>query len=95
MKKKKSLLESLSKKDIDVITKEAEKRKDVPLIKSSQVNMRLNSEDLEHAQVLAKLEGIPYTTFLTQLLREDLDRLWNVYDKSKKQASQSNKKEAS
>lgn len=83
-KKKKSVLESLSSKEIEVITSNAEKKKDVPLIKSQQVNMRLDSDQLERAQTLAKLQGLPYTTFLTRLLCEDLDRLWNVYTKAKK-----------
>jgi predicted DNA binding CopG/RHH family protein len=84
MKQKKSLLESLSSKQIEAITQSAEKKKNVPLVKSQQVNMRMDSEHLEKAQVLAKLQGIPFTTFLTQLLREDLDRLWSVYNKAKK-----------
>jgi len=84
MKSKKSILETLSSKDIEAITKSANKKKNVPLIKSQQVNMRLDSENLKRAQVLAKLQGIPYTTFLGQLIREDLQRLWTVYNNSKK-----------
>jgi hypothetical protein len=84
MKAKKSVLESLSSKQIEAITEAAEKKRSVPLIKSQQVNMRLDGEHLKKAQVLADLQGIPYTTFLTQLLREDLDRLWSVYNKVKK-----------
>ena len=45
--------------------------------------MRLDGENLKRAQVLAKLQGIPYTTFLSQLIREDLERLWNIYNKTK------------
>ncbi len=84
MKQKKSLLEKLSSKEIEKITSAAEKKKNVPLVKSQQVNMRLDGEHLAKAQILAKLQGIPYTSFLTQLLREDLDRLWSVYNKAKK-----------
>jgi predicted DNA binding CopG/RHH family protein len=84
MKKKKSVLEKLSSKEIEEITSTAEKKKNVPLIKSQKVNMRLDKAHLERAQTLAKLHGLPYTTFLTQLLCEDLDRLWNVYKKTKK-----------
>jgi predicted DNA binding CopG/RHH family protein len=87
MKKKKSVLEKLSSKEIEEITSTAEKKKNVPLVKSQQVNMRLDSDHLERAQTLAKLQGLPYTTFLTQLLCEDLDRLWNVYKKAKKKPS--------
>ncbi len=87
MKKKKSALEKLSFKEIEDITAAAEKKKDVPLIKSQQVNMRLDKDHLERAQTLAKLQGLPYTTFLTQLLYEDLDRLWSVYKKIKKQVA--------
>jgi predicted DNA binding CopG/RHH family protein len=84
MKKKKSVLENLSSKDIEEITSAAEKKKNIPLVKSQQVNMRMDSDHLERAQTLAKLQGLPYTTFLTQLLCEDLDRLWSVYKKAKK-----------
>jgi predicted DNA binding CopG/RHH family protein len=87
MKNKTSLLEKLSSKEIDDITASAEKKKNVPLIKSQQVNMRLDSNHLQRAQILAKLQGLPYTTFLTQLLCEDLDRLWNVYKKARKKTA--------
>lgn len=87
MKKKKSVLEKLSSKDIEEITSAAEKKKNIPLVKSQQVNMRLDSDHLERAQTLAKLQGLPYTTFLTQLLCEDLDRLWSVYKKAKKKSA--------
>lgn len=83
--KKKSLLEGLSSKEIESITKAAEKKKNVPLVKSQQVNMRLDGEHLKKAVILAKLQGLPYTTFLTQLLREDLDRMWSVYNKAKQE----------
>ena len=84
MKSKKIVLETLSSKEIDNITKLANKKRNVPLVKSQQVNMRLDSENLKRAQVLAKLQGIPYSTFLGQLIREDLQRLWSVYNKTKK-----------
>jgi len=87
MKKKKIVLEKLSSKEIEEITSVAEKKKNVPLNKSQQVNMRLDSDHLERAQTLAKLQGLPYTTFLTQLLCEDLDRLWSVYKKTTKRTA--------
>lgn len=83
MKKKKSVLESLTSQEIEKITTLAEKKTDVPLIKSTQVNMRLKNEYLSMAKTLAKLQGVPYTTFLTELLREDIDRLWAIYKVSK------------
>jgi predicted DNA binding CopG/RHH family protein len=83
MKKKKSILESLSSKEIEQITVLAENKKNIPLIKSQQINMRLDSEHLQRAQTLAKLHQLPYTTFMTQLLCEDIDRLWSTYKKMK------------
>ena len=50
MKKKKSVLEKLSSKEIEEITSTAKKKKNVPLIKSQQVNMRLDSDHLEKAR---------------------------------------------
>jgi predicted DNA binding CopG/RHH family protein len=94
MKKTKSVLETLSAQDIEEITKKAARNKNVPLIKSSQINMRLDSEDLNRAQTLAKLQGLPYTTFLTQLIREDVGRLWNIYKRAKKESLQIRKKTA-
>ncbi|MCB9059964.1 MAG: hypothetical protein H6622_00410 [Halobacteriovoraceae bacterium] len=79
MAKRKSKLESLSSEQIEEITAHSEKRKDVPLIKSSQVNMRLSDEILKKAKSLAKAQKVPYTTFLTKLLKEDIERLWSVF----------------
>ena len=44
--------------------------------------MRLSDELLKKAKDLAKVQNLPYTTFLTKLLKEDIDRLWSVYKKS-------------
>ena len=82
MKKRKNKLESLSSKEIENITTHSEKRKNIPLVKSSQVNMRLTSDLLAKAKKLAKSQGLPYTTFLTKLLAEDIERLWGVFKKS-------------
>jgi predicted DNA binding CopG/RHH family protein len=82
MAKKKSKLESLTSQQIEEITTRAEQRDDVPLVKSSQVNMRLSEDILEKIKELAQAQNIPYTTFLTKLLKEDVDRLWSVYKKS-------------
>jgi predicted DNA binding CopG/RHH family protein len=87
MKTKKSILEKLTSKEIEEITSKVEKKKNIPLVKSQQVNMRLDSDSLNKAQVLAKLQGLPYTTFLTQLISEDLERLWNIYQKAKKKTT--------
>ena len=77
-----SKLESLSRKQIEEVTKKAEDRKNVPLVKSHQVNMRLKSETLEKAKKLAMAQGVPYTSFLTRLLNEDIERLWGVFKKA-------------
>jgi predicted DNA binding CopG/RHH family protein len=79
--KKKSKLETLKPEQIEKITAAAEKKKNVPLISSTQVNMRLDGETLYRAKKLAERRGIPYTSYLTQLLREDINRLWDVFKK--------------
>lgn len=79
--KGKSILASLSNADIDLITKHAENRTDVPLVASKQVNMRLNPETMARARKLAAAQGKPVTTFLANLLNEDVERLWSVYKK--------------
>ncbi len=82
MKKKKSKLETIAKKQILEIEKRAEARTDVPLLKSQQVNMRLKKDTLEKAKKLAAAQGLPYTSFLSKLLKEDIERLWNVFKKA-------------
>jgi predicted DNA binding CopG/RHH family protein len=81
MKMKKSKLETLTKKQIENITEKVERRSDVPLVSSKQVNMRVNDELLERIKLLANAQGLPFTTFLGRLIREDIDRLWKVYKK--------------
>ena len=82
MGKTKSKIESLSDQQIEEITEHSEKRSDVTLVNSGQVNMRLSEEFLEKAKDLAKAQNLPYTTFLANLLQEDIDRLWSVYKKT-------------
>lgn len=82
MKPKKSKLESLTKKQIESVTRHAEKRDDIPVVTSKQVNMRVNNELLSRIKVLASAQGVPFTTFLGGLIREDIDRLWKVYKKA-------------
>ena len=81
---KKSKLEELTAKQIEEITQAADKRKNVPLVRSKQVNMRLDSDHLERGKLLAAAEGVPYTTFLTRLLKEDIDRIWRVFKRARK-----------
>ncbi|HLE12347.1 MAG: hypothetical protein A2504_01065 [Bdellovibrionales bacterium RIFOXYD12_FULL_39_22] len=76
--KSKSRLSSLSKDDVEAITKLADKKRNVPLIKSSQVNMRIDSDSLTKIKILAKNLGVPYTTFMAKLLLEDIERLWSI-----------------
>ncbi|MCB0342020.1 MAG: hypothetical protein H6626_04230 [Pseudobdellovibrionaceae bacterium] len=80
--KTKSKLESLTKKQIAEIERSAEQRTDIPLLKSTQVNMRLQSDTLLKAKKLAEAQGVPYTSFLKKLLKEDIDRLWKVFKKA-------------
>ena len=79
--KPKSNLASLTSADVEQITKHAEKRTDVPLVASKQVNMRLNPETMARARKLAAAQGKPVTTYLANLLNEDVERLWSVYKK--------------
>lgn len=81
VKMKKSKLSKLTIKDIEAITLKASKRKDVPLIKTEQVNMRIDPIYLEKAKELAKQCGEKYTTYIQKLVIEDIDRLWAVYKK--------------
>lgn len=78
MNTKKTRLSHLSNQQIESITKHAEKRSDVPLVKTRQVNMRIDTIHLERLRVLAEKTGEKYTTFLTRLLIEDIDRMWGV-----------------
>lgn len=76
----KSKLEKLNERQIDAITKAARANRNVPLIKAKQVNMRLSPETLNRAKHLAKAQGKPVTSFLTALLKEDIERLWKVLE---------------
>jgi predicted DNA binding CopG/RHH family protein len=84
MKKQRNVskLEKLSKKQIEEMTQKAGDRGDIPLVKSQQVNMRLKNDTLEKAKELAAAQGVPYTSFLTRLLKEDIERLWGVFKKA-------------
>lgn len=76
-----SVLDTLTDKDIETITEHAAKRRDVRLVASKQVNMRVSAETLAKAKKIAASQGKPVTTFLSSLLHEDIDRLWKVYNK--------------
>jgi len=75
------VLESLTDQDLVMITEHAAKRRDVRLIASKQVNMRVSAETLAKAKKIAATQGKPVTTFLSSLLHEDIDRLWKVFNK--------------
>jgi hypothetical protein len=78
---RKSKLSKLTSKDIDAITLKASRRKDVPLIKSEQVNMRIDPVHLQRIKELASKCGEKYTTFIMNLIIDDINRLWAVYKK--------------
>ncbi len=82
MKERKSHLERLTTTQIEKITARAEKNPHVIQITSQQVNMRLDGETLVRAKKLAQTQSIPYTTYLTHLLKEDIERLWKVFKKT-------------
>ena len=70
MKVRKTKLESLTSAQIEKITAKASKKKQVPLVISNQVNMRLDPGTIEKVKRLAQAQGVPYTTFLARLLKE-------------------------
>ena len=69
---------NLTKNDFEEIMEKASKKKKVPMIKSEQVNMRLTPDILKIAKELAKRSNKPMTTFLSELLVEDLKRIWKL-----------------
>jgi len=54
---KKSILEQLSVDEIESITKKIAAKKDIPLVTTKQVNMRLSPETMSRAKRLAAMEG--------------------------------------
>ena len=82
MKERRSQLERLTANQIEEITARAEKARNVPQVTSQQVNMRLDEETLARAKKLAVAQGVPYTSYLTRLLKEDIERLWQVFKKT-------------
>ena len=76
-----SVLDSLTDQDIAKITEHAAKRRDVRLIASKQVNMRVGAETLAKAKKIAASQGKTVTTFLSSLLHEDIDRLWKIFNR--------------
>lgn len=77
----KSKLNKFTTKEIDAITLKASKRKEAPLIKSEQVNMRIDPVHLQKIKELVSRCEEKYTTFIMNLLIEDINRLWAIYKK--------------
>ena len=78
MAKKNLSVNQLSEEDFHEIMSSVHKKKKVPVVKSEQINMRLSPEVVKVAKELAKRAGKPTTTFLADLLREDLLRIWRL-----------------
>jgi len=76
--KKKFSVNDLTDRQFEEIMENVSKRKNIPLIKSEQVNMRLSPDIVFVAKQLAKRAKKPMTTFLAELLSEDLLRMWKV-----------------
>ncbi len=68
----------MSTKDFNEIMSAVALKKNVPVVKSGQINMRLAPEIVGIAKELAKRAGKPTTTFLSDLLKEDLLRIWKL-----------------
>jgi predicted DNA binding CopG/RHH family protein len=81
-KNSRSRVEKLSALQIEEMTDKAERRKNIPLVKSQQVNMRIRGDTLAKAKKLAAAQGLPYTSYLARLLKEDIERLWGVFKKA-------------
>ncbi len=78
MAKKTASVNQISDADFQEIMSAVDKKKKVPLVKSEQINMRLSPDVVKVAKELAKRAGKPMTTFLSELLREDLLRIWKL-----------------
>lgn len=78
MAKKALSVNQLSDEDFKEIMSSVDKKKKVPVVKSEQINMRLSPDVLSVAKELAKRAGKPTTTFLSDLLKEDLLRIWKL-----------------
>lgn len=78
MAKKTFSVNQLSNEDFKEIMTSVDKNKKVPVVKSEQINMRLSPDILNVAKELAKRAGKPTTTFLSDLLKEDLLRIWKL-----------------
>ena len=76
--RKKISVNNLSDDQFEKIMNNVAKKKNIPIIKSEQVNMRLTKDMVFIAQKLAQRAKLPMTTFLTELLSEDLRRMWKV-----------------
>jgi predicted DNA binding CopG/RHH family protein len=83
MKKKKSLLETLTYEEIEEITRKADAKPITHIINNEQVNLRVSPEYLKRIKTLAELEGLPYSTFVKKLLLADIDQLWSIHQKTK------------
>ena len=78
MAKKTVSVNQISDSDFQEIMSAVDKKKKVPLVKSEQINMRLSPDVVKVAKELARRAGKPTTTFLSDLLREDLLRIWKL-----------------
>lgn len=78
MAKKKLSVNQLATRDFEEIMVAAKRKTSVPLVKSEQINMRLSADLVKIAKELAKRAGKPTTTFLSDLLKVDLFRIWNL-----------------
>ena len=79
MKKKKLVIDTLTSEDIEKITKNIGKKKKVPMIKTETLDITLDKEFAVKARKIARSQKIPYTTFISKLIQEDIERLWMIY----------------
>lgn len=75
---KKLSVNNLSDSQFEEIMDRVAQRTDIPHLKTEQVNMRLSPDVMRMAKRLAKKAGRPFSTFLAELVTEDLRRIWRV-----------------
>lgn len=78
MAKRNPSVNQLSDDDFREIMSAVDKKKKLPVVKSEQINMRLSPDMVTVAKELARRAGKRTTTFLADLLKEDLLRIWKL-----------------
>ena len=84
MRRATSRLDDLTTAQAEAITRAAGRRRNIPLVKIPPLKMCLDAECLGRARLLARVQGLSSTDFLSRMIREDVDRLWGVFQRALK-----------